>query len=133
MDTISLCQLACSDSKIRKVFGGVLSSDCLPIYRNNSSGFIINLDPHTLPGSHWIAIFFNDNGRVYFFDSYGRKPRNKNILNFMKRNAKMIFYNKVCVQDFYSVSCGLFCLYFLFCSVRNLKLNHLNGSTKKKK
>lgn len=132
MDTISLCQLACSDSKIRKIFGGVLSSDCLPLHRNNFTAYIINLDPHTLPGTHWTAVFFNDNGCVYFFDSYGRKPRNKSILKFMKRNANMIFYNKVCVQDLYSVTCGFYCLYFLFCSVRNLKLNHLNENNKKR-
>lgn len=132
MNTVTLCQLACSDGLIRKSFGGVFASDNLPIYKNNFSSYIINLDAHTLPGSHWIAVFFANDAQVFYFDSFGHKPRNKNILNFMKRNAKLIFYNKICVQDYYSVTCGYYCLYFLFCRIRNLKMNSLNAVNRKK-
>lgn len=132
MNTVTLCQLACSDGLIRKSFGGVFASDSLPIYKNNFSSYIINLDAHTLPGSHWTAVFFTSNAQAFYFDSFGHKPKNKNILNFMKRNASMIYYNKICVQDYYSVTCGYYCLFFLYCCVRNLKMNRLSLINRKK-
>jgi hypothetical protein len=31
-----------------------------------------NTDPHTRPGSYWIAIYIRED--VHYFDSFGRKP-----------------------------------------------------------
>lgn len=59
MNTITLCRFACSDVRIRNTFGGVYASDRLPKFKRKFSTFIANLDPHTLPGSHWVAIFFS--------------------------------------------------------------------------
>ena len=131
MNTITLCQLACSDFLIRKTFGGVFPCDTLPLNRKQFSTFIVNLDTHDQAGTHWIAIFFDKNNRVFYFDSYGIEPTNKNILNFMKRNAKEIFYNKFCFQDDSTTTCGYFCLYFLHCSVRNSTMEKLNKKKKK--
>lgn len=130
MDTVTLCRLACSDTLLRKKFGGVFASDRLPRSKRNYSSFIVNLDPHTLPGSHWIAIDFHKK-EAYYFDSYGQSPSEKNILNFMKRNADNIVYNENCFQDDLTTTCGYFCLYFLFRRARSLNLNHLSKKNKK--
>ena len=75
MDTLSLCRLACSDKKIKKTFGGVYASDSLPVHKKRFSSFIANLDRSTLPGSHWVAIYFeNKYNSAYYFDSYGKAP-----------------------------------------------------------
>ena len=38
-------------------------------------GVIFNLDPHYKSGSHWVAVFLNDNKKtIYYFDSYGDHP-----------------------------------------------------------
>lgn len=124
MNTITLCRLACSDRKIRFVFGGIYPSDMLP-RKTDLTLYIANLDPHTLPGSHWIAIHFSRKN-AYYFDSYGNKPTNKNILNFMRRNADTIFYNKVCFQSKWSATCGHYCLFFLYHRVRQLKMKQLD-------
>jgi hypothetical protein len=132
MDTLTLCQCACSDPRIKKTFGGVYPSDFLPLRKRHYSSFVVNLDPHTLSGSHWVSIHFKDDDSAYYFDSYGRAPSNKNILNFLTCNANRIFYNKVCFQDYATTSCGKFCLYFLFCLARGFSLKDLDTSDKGK-
>jgi hypothetical protein len=38
-------------------------------------GFVINLDTHDQPGSHWVALYSNlEKGITYFYDSYGSRP-----------------------------------------------------------
>jgi len=38
-------------------------------------GIVFNLDPHHMPGSHWVSLFVNmKNGGIYFFDSVGKFP-----------------------------------------------------------
>ena len=36
--------------------------------------FVVNTDPMELPGTHWIAIYFNKQMKGEFFDSYGKHP-----------------------------------------------------------
>ena len=131
MDTVTLCQLACSDKMLKKTFGGVYASDALPKSKKNFSSFIVNLDRQSSPGSHWVAIYFQKR-KSYYFDSYGLPPKDKNILIFLKNNANTILYNKVCFQDNYTVTCGKFCLYFLFQSVRQRRLDDLHEKNKGK-
>lgn len=131
MNTITLCRLACSDERIRNTFAGVFASDMLPKFRRHFSSFIVNLDPHTLSGSHWIAIFFHNN-TAYYFDSYGLPPSNRKILHFLKTNANCVFYNKITFQEVYTTTCGLYCLFFLFQCVRQFDMSNLDLNNKKK-
>lgn len=131
MNTITLCRFACSDVRIQNTFGGVYASDRLPKFKRKFSTFIANLDPHTLPGSHWVAIFFR-NKKAYYFDSYGFPPSNKKILHFLKTNSNCVFYNRITFQDVYTTTCGYFCLYFLFQCVREFDMDDLDLNNKKK-
>lgn len=131
MNTVTVCRFACSDPVIHRGFGGVYASDCLPSGKSHYSSFIVNLDPHMLAGSHWVAIYFYNNKKACYFDSYGLPPSNKNILRFLKRNTHVIFYNKVCFQEKFTMTCGHFCLYFLFKHARCLELNDLSLSNMK--
>ena len=56
-------------------------------------GMVINLDEHWKKGSHWVALFINlETPQIYFFDSYGTRPR-KRIAEFVKKTA-FWFYKK---------------------------------------
>lgn len=123
MDTINVCRIACGDKYIRKNFGGVFASDKLPSLKNNYVSFIVNLDPISLPGSHWVAVYFKGES-AFFFDSYGKPPTGR-ILKFLIENSTHIFYNEIQYQDVNTVSCGYFCLYFLYKKSRNLNLSDL--------
>ena len=131
MNTLTLCRRACNDPKIQRLFGGVFPSDMLPRRKLGFSQYVINLDPHTKPGSHWVAVHFSHNV-AYYFDSYGNAPTNGNILSFLEKNADSIMYNRACFQSKMTDTCGHYCLYFLHRRARGLKLNDLNEKKKKK-
>jgi hypothetical protein len=50
------------------------------LYKDNKYklGYVINLDKHYQSGSHWVALYINlKDKQIYFFDSYGYKPKNE--------------------------------------------------------
>ena len=102
MNTLSLYRLACSDKKIKKSFGDVYASDSLPKHKYRFSSFIVNLDESTLPGTHWIPVYFeNKYNRAFYFDSYGKAPSKSKFLTFLKPNASSIYHSNLSFQDFF--------------------------------
>ena len=49
-------------------FNGVYSRDNLPKTKNG--GYIINLDENSYIGTHWVALYVQNNN-VTYFDSFG--------------------------------------------------------------
>ena len=37
-------------------------------------GMVINHDNHGLGGSHWVGLYFDREGHIYYFDSVGQPP-----------------------------------------------------------
>jgi len=53
----------------------------------NKIGLVINFDEHWRSGSHWVGLYANlAKNQIYYFDSYGGKPKNK-ISKFVKKIA----------------------------------------------
>lgn len=121
MDTRELTSFMTGHGRVtEKYFGGVVACDELPqrILKNNQPiAFIINTDPKTLPGQHWLAVFITEKRSGEFFDSYGNPPDYKyfpkSIYRFLQRNCVKISYNTRQVQDLFSTTCGQHCLFFL--------------------
>ena len=59
-------------------FNGVYSRNNLSKIKDGA--YIINLDEYESIGTHWIALYFNDNN-VTYFDSFGVKHIPKEIKN----------------------------------------------------
>ena len=94
-------------------FLGVYPSDQLPnAPKGKSFSLIINLDTHTEPGSHFVAVFF-DKKKIEYFDSYGLPPFVPKIKNFLKSVKKNFCWNNICIQSYTSLHCGLYCLAYL--------------------
>lgn len=82
--------------------------------RNKPAAFIINTDPISLPGTHWVGLFYNNVGEFTYFDSFGFGPRNSEILSFIRNNSNRPFlYNTRVLQDVLSDTCGLYAIYFI--------------------
>jgi len=97
-------------------------------------GVVFNIDPHDLPGSHWVAVFINAKTRqIYYFDSTGDKIH-KDILRFIREvQAK----SRVLGQEYKfnedtdqthplehqygDTECGMYVLYFIITMLRNQK------------
>ena len=98
---------------------GVLACDELPSrqIRKLPAVLIVNTDPSTLPGAHWLAIYVTEDREGYFFDSFGNSPNFEgfpgNILSFLSKNCRKITYSVRQVQDISATTCGEHCIYFL--------------------
>ena len=76
---------------------GVFPSDLLPQQPIARSGtLIVNTDPHTESGSHWLAIHLQPKSHSsFYFDSYGLPPFIPSIESFLKRNSIVQTYNTI--------------------------------------
>ena len=73
---------------------------------------IINTQPASQQGLHWVAVFIDRQGKVDFFDSVGEKPPLP-IADYMKKQSKQITRSTRRAQPMDSNYCGLYCVYFI--------------------
>jgi hypothetical protein len=95
-------------------------------------GIVFNIDPHDLPGSHWVAVFINaDTRRIYYFDSTGDEIH-KDILRFVREvqdksreiGPEYEFDIKTSQthpleHQYGDTECGMYVLYFIITMLRN--------------
>tara|TARA_A100001015_G_scaffold317880_1_gene436022 strand:- start:2192 stop:3136 length:945 start_codon:yes stop_codon:yes gene_type:complete len=89
--------------------------------RKEKIGIILNLDPHTKGGSHWVAMYISlIEDYIFYFDSNGDKiPKKIEILkdrivsqaNQIGKNLK--FYENKVEHQLKDGQCGMYCLYFI--------------------
>lgn len=97
---------------LMKHFLGVFPIDQLPKRLKKKTFFVCNLDPSTMPGSHWICFIKLVSTECEIFDSFGVNMTY--ILPFIKFNQKTHFvYNTNSVQDKTSLLCGKFVVMFI--------------------
>src|SRR3981189_1256574 len=94
-------------------FLGVFALDKVPlIVKKGYVKFIINLDPATKPGSHWVAIWRKGN-TGYYYDSFGLIPPPA-LEAWQIRNSDSWIYNSVLIQSpTGKTACGYLCISFL--------------------
>jgi len=97
-------------------FLGVFSSDMLPRSVTQFGTVIINADPHTEKGSHWLAVhFLPKSSSAYSSDSYDIIRPVLDIADFIRRNSTVWDYNmrqlRGLTNKFSGKYCCLFALY----------------------
>ena len=110
LDTFDLEALMSDDPE----FVGVFPLDGLPrgIDGRRTIKLIVNLEPRSLPGSHWVAIYRRD-GKAFYFDTFGRLPP-KDIHTWLSNNSRTwTNFDKTIQLANDKVSCGYICLEFL--------------------
>lgn len=97
--------------KVVPGFKGVFSSDSIPKLKDKYSSLIINFDERTEPGSHYVAVFRNQN-KCFYFDPLK--------LNFLPTKIGYYLYQYCTVfdlsndfQSFQSTYCGFYCMLFI--------------------
>ena len=89
-------------------FNGVYSRDNLSKIKDGA--YIINLDEYSDIGTHWVALWVNNNN-VTYFDSFGVEHIPKEITKFIEnRNIKTNIFR---IQAYDSIMCGFFCIGFI--------------------
>jgi hypothetical protein len=103
-------QIICFLRDVRS-FLGVLASDMLPKYPIAHSGtHIVNTDPHTEFGSHYLAIHIESrSSRLYYFGSNGLPPYILAIQLFINDNCTVWDYNSIQLQCSTTTLCSKYC------------------------
>lgn len=97
-------------------FQGVFASNELPKHITRwPAAYIVNTDPRSKPGSHWVAIFAPQRSKIEYFDPYGIPPFVNSIIKFIRRNSKRWYFNDLQFQPSapLSTACGLYCILFV--------------------
>lgn len=110
-----ICEIISKIPKFNKHFFGVFPCNRLPKFKLlKPTGIIINVDESYKPGSHWIAIYLPKQGNAVYFDSFGQPPTGL-IQSFLEEQVKnQWLYSRKKLQSDFSVSCGHFCIVFLY-------------------
>ena len=90
------------------IFNGIYSRDNLTEIKDGA--FVINLDEYSHIGTHWVALYVNNND-VTYCDSFGKEHILKEIKTFI--NNKNIKTNIFRIQAYDSIMCGYFCIGFI--------------------
>ena len=72
--------------------------------------YVINLDQYSDTGTHWVALYVQNND-VTYFDSFGLEHIPKEIKTFT--GSKNIKTNIFRIQAYDSIMCGYFCIRFI--------------------
>ena len=90
-------------------FNGVYSRDNLPEIKDG--GYVINLDEYSDVGTHWVALYVNNNS-VTYFDSFSVEHIPKEIKTLIDRSLS-ITTNIFRIQAYDPIMCGYFCIGFI--------------------
>jgi hypothetical protein len=108
-----------SDPHASQTFTGVFPSDLLPSNIEYPCSLVANIDPAAKPGSHWVAIVFDESGNAEYFDSYGFAPFVKSLFDYitsqllLNRSSDIADVNDVQVQGVDSSACGHYCIAYI--------------------
>ena len=131
MNTAELDYCLKKDFLLSKYCEGVFPVGMLPttttvLNEKLPTAFIVNLDPSTLPGSHWVALYFDKDKQCEYFDSYGRRVSQPTLKNYVKNRCSHEYvYNDKMLQSPYSDVCRQYCLFYLYHRVRQCFMNEI--------
>ncbi len=115
-------QILKKDHKTKNVYLNTFAFNEKPMNFEYPASFILNTEPRSKNGQHWLAFYYDKKGFCYFFDSYGKPPSYYKLQTFINNTSVKWTYNKQRIQGM-SPYCGLYCVLFLLFMVRK-KLNH---------
>jgi hypothetical protein len=122
MDSGQLDSILNADRFTSKIHNGVFACDQLPKNINYPAAFVINTDPSYMPGMHWVAVYFNKQGKCSYFDSYGLAPFVNSIKAFLGKEYQ---FNNLHIQSDDSNVCGHYCILFLTRAARGQTLQNI--------
>jgi hypothetical protein len=84
-----------------------------PILQNVIGGMIVNSQTSTLPGEHWIAVYFT-NLEIRVFDPLGLLYPAFMVNTLLQMGNKKVTFNSKMYQNPLKSTCGQHCLLWLY-------------------
>jgi len=106
------------------IYRGIFACDQLPDFTLRPSVIVVNTDPSTQPGRHWICMFFDADGHGEFFDSFGLQPK-RVFERYMNKHCLAWTFNNKQMQSLISRFCGHYCIWYCMLKFRKVTLNEL--------
>jgi hypothetical protein len=122
MNTLEINHYMCRNPITRPYFRGCVAADYLPaIIKNKPCCYIVNNQTSRYPGQHWLAVFFGEDEKTDFMDSFGRTDYI--FYDIVKKNSRTICTSPVQAQHVSSNVCGLYCMLFLYYKCQGIDLH----------
>ncbi len=86
---------------------------------------IVNTDPISKPGQHWVAIFVNRRNEADYFDSFAESP--PPLIAEYLRHFKNVNYSQHKLQDELTFLCGLFAYFFIAHRCQGYKMRDISN------
>ena len=119
-DTV-LRYLAKDDRELRPYIRGVFPADQVPlVFKKRVNAFIVNTDPASQPGEHWLALW-TEGTTCEVFDSYGlplSTYKNPTLQAWLSQWKEIISSDQT-LQAMDSFTCGHYALFFLKAKARH--------------
>ena len=87
--------------------------------------YVVNTNPSTAPGEHWVAMLFNNPRSAKFFDSYGLHPIVYGLTDFLDSHSSSWDYNSKTLQSLISEVCGHYTVYYILFRSRGSSLSEI--------
>src|SRR5271154_323152 len=94
----------------------VIPCDGLSNMTHNNFAYIVNSDPSSKPGTHWLALYQNPKDKsIEFFDSFGMSFEyyGVNFTEFIMNCNRNVKISNRHIQSLHGTTCGEYCVYFL--------------------
>ena len=99
--------------KYYKNFIGAFPLDKIPILKKRPIFIIVNTDPSTEPGEHWVSIYLKSNKKGEYFDSFGFPPKNE-IRRYLDDQCPRGWSRiNFMLQSITAISCGVYCVVYV--------------------
>lgn len=128
MNGNQISHLLSMDRSTGGIFKGfaMRDSSTLPFPNQTPALYFLNTDVESGPGEHWCAVFFDCKKGQEFFDPFGMPPNMYGFDSLLsKRSTSVASYNRMCVQDSTSKTCGHHCLFYAFHRCRGFLLKDI--------
>lgn len=113
METDLINKILRENPLTRRNYQGCFPSDKIPTLPQYPSSLVVNLDPHKLEGTHWVALFaYGHDLGVSYFDSLDI-PIERRIRKFLS-TFKTIYKNSNPIQSPLSSNCAHHCICFIY-------------------
>lgn len=126
MNTNQIAAVINSDPSCKGVFRGVMARDQF-LKQNISypSLFVCNTDNSDQPGSHWTAVYFREDAKCEYFDSYGIPPLFNDVEKKLLAVDASFSYNDCELQSSDTNVCGMYCILFAKYKCRGYSLQEI--------
>ena len=125
MNTDDIENILCSDIYTRPLFAGCFPSDAIDKLGqvDHPSAYVFNYDPGHEPGTHWVAIYFSQEGKGEYLDSYGIPPLIPGFYTFLEKNTVSWRFNDRTLQGPHSRVCGHYCVFYMLYRCRGRSMD----------